>query len=102
MGTSGVSIFRSGLDGAGSGIAGDGPAATGCTSPDVGIFIVCGCFARGDLYAQIPAPIASTTTKTREVLKTYLVIAVSLQSEFQYEPTQLRDLQASLRIRALG
>src|ERR1700752_3676359 len=75
-GTSGVSIFVPGVDGAGSFAPAGGPDATGFTSPDIGIFIALGCFAKWERYAQMVAKTARIAIQTREVLKTYLFIAV--------------------------
>src|SRR5260370_38866396 len=99
-GTSGVSIFCPGVDGAGSFAPEGGPEATGCTSPDIGIFIALGCFAKWERYAQVPAKTPRIAIQTSEVLNTYLFIAVSLLSEFRGVPKQLHDQQESARIRA--
>src|ERR1700745_2980704 len=99
---SGASIFCSGMDGAGSLAVGDGPAATGCTPPDIGISIAIGVRLRWERERHIPAKTARTKIQTREVLKTYLFIAVSLLSASQGGPKQLRDRRGSLRIRASG
>src|SRR5258708_26136305 len=84
-GTSGVSIFVPGMDGTGSFAPAGGPQATGWTSPDIGIFIAMGCFAKWERYAQIPATIARTALQTSEGLKTYLFIAVALLSALRHE-----------------
>src|SRR5258708_5179714 len=99
---SGVSIFVPGKDGAGSFASAGGPEATGCTSPDIGIFIALGCFAKCERYDQMPAKIARIAIQTREVLKTYLFIAVSLPSEFRDGPKRFRDLRGFAHIRASG
>src|ERR1700687_1474900 len=99
-GTSGVSIFRSGIFIADCLTSVDGPAATGCTSPDIGVFIALGCFAKWERYAQIPARTTSMAIQTRDVLKTYLFIAVSLLSAIRDGLKQFRDLRASAHIRA--
>src|SRR5258708_17351942 len=99
-GTSGVSIFVSGMDGAGSFAPAGGPEATGCTSPDIGIFIALGCFGIWERYAQVPAKTPRIAIQTSEVLNTYLFIAVSLLSEIRGGPKQLRDQRKSARIRA--
>src|SRR3981189_2266032 len=101
-GTSGVSIFCSGIDGAVSFAPGGGPEATGCTSPDVGIFIALGCFAKWERYAQIPARTTRIAIHTSEVLNTYLFIAVSLLSEFRDAPKRFRDRRGSAHIQASG
>src|SRR5258707_4979805 len=90
-GTSGVSIFGSGVDGAGSFASGGVPEATGCTSPEVCIFIALGCFAKLERYAKIPARTARIAIHTREVLNTYLFIAVSLLSKFRDRLKRVRD-----------
>src|ERR1700738_5346989 len=101
-GSSGVSIFVSDMADAVSFAPGSGPEATGCTSPDTGIFIALGSFAKWEWYAQIPATTARTVIQTREVLKTYLFIAVSLLSEFRGVPKHFRDQRGSAHIRASG
>jgi hypothetical protein len=80
-GTSGASIFISGIsdmDGFGSSAVAGGPAATGCVSPDIGVFMAAGSWIEWERYAQIPATTIRTAIQTREVLKIYLFIAVSL------------------------
>src|SRR5258708_9688558 len=99
-GTSGDSIFCSGMDGVVSFAPGGGPEATGCTSPDIGIFITLGCFAKWERYAQAPMNTARIAIQTSEVLNTYLFIAVSLLSEFRDGPKWFRDLRGSVHIQA--
>src|SRR5580692_569299 len=101
-GTSGVSIFVPGMDGAGSFPSAGGPEATGCTSPDIGMFIALGRFAQWERYDQMPAKTARIAIQTREVLKTYLFIAVSLLSEFRAGSKRFRDLRGSAHIQASG
>src|SRR5882762_1451253 len=101
-GTSGVSIFCPGIFDADCCASVDGPVATGCTSPDVCIFIALGCFAKWERYAQIPARTARIAIHTSEVLNTYLFIAVSLLSKFRDGLKRFRDLRESAHIQALG
>src|ERR1700733_5267206 len=99
-GTSRVSIFCSGMTDAVSFAPGGGPEAKGCASPETGVFMVVGCFTKWERYAQMPATHARIVIQTREVLKTFLFIAVSLLSEFRGVPKQFRDQQGSAHIRA--
>src|SRR5215469_3414146 len=96
-GARGVSILCSGM-GSAIFIPVDGAAATGCASPD----LVGGCCHWRDRYAQTPATTAKAVSQTREVLKTYLFIAVSLLSGIRDGPKRFRDPPASARIRASG
>src|SRR5258707_11064987 len=99
-GVSGVSIFVPGIDDAGSFASAGGPEATGCTSPDIGVFIALGCFAKWERYDQMPTKTVRIAIQTREVLKTYLFIAVSLLSEFRDGPKRFRDRRGSAHTQA--
>src|SRR5579859_5782666 len=99
-GASGASVFCCGIEESAAFVPKDGPEAAGWTSSDIAMFVVIDGFVRCKRYTQIPARIASTAIQTREVLKTYLFIAVSLLSGIRDGLGQLRDLQASVRIRA--
>src|SRR5260370_31222088 len=99
-GTSDDSIFGSGVVGAASFAPGGGPEATGCTSPDIGMFIALGCFAKWERYAKIPATTAKIAIQTSEVLKTYLFIEVSLLSAIRGGLKRFRDPRGSPHIRA--
>src|SRR5260370_38043453 len=83
-GTSGVSIFVPGMDGAGSFAPAGGPQATGCTSPDLCIFIAMGCFAQMDRDVQIPSITARNAIHTNEDLKTYVFNSCYLLSQILY------------------
>src|SRR5579863_6076023 len=97
-GASGVSVFCCGFEESVAFVPDDGPEAAGWTSPDIAMFVAIDGFVRCERYTQIPAKTASTAIQTREVLKTYLFIAVSLLSGIRDGLAQLRDLQASAHI----
>jgi hypothetical protein len=93
-------VFCCGIEESAAFVPEDGPEAAGWTSPDIAVFAVIDGFVLWERYTQIPARTARTAIQTREVLKTYLFIAVSLLSGIRDGLVQLRDLQSSVRIQA--